>query len=151
VELHHAEDTHSFGHSGGQWAEHGRGAEGPPPPRGERSPVPEHGDRRREREEAYARNPDQPLPARPMFLLRVSEEVLGDKAIELYLKEVIAGLPEDAVVSLRLEGAPEWVESLGLSARLLREIAPETMNISLGVRFQDQNQNPPAGFKPAGG
>ncbi|OGO32635.1 MAG: hypothetical protein A2Z16_04750 [Chloroflexi bacterium RBG_16_54_18] len=76
----------------------------------------------------------QPLPARPMFLLHLTERELGGKPIELYVKEVVARLPEDAVVSLRLEGAPEWVQGLSLSARLLRSIAPETMNISLAVR-----------------
>jgi len=75
----------------------------------------------------------QPLPARPMFLLRLAEKELGMDPIDLHLKKMISELPQEAVVSLRLEGGPEWVQSLGLSARLLREIAPETMNISLAA------------------
>jgi hypothetical protein len=69
-----------------------------------------------------------------MFLLRLTERELGGKPVEESLKELIAELPKEAVVSLRLEGPPEWVQSLGVSAPLLRSIAPESMNISLTVR-----------------
>jgi len=75
----------------------------------------------------------QPLPARPMFQLRLTEKELEREPIAQHLKEMIKGLPQDAVVSLRLEGAAEWVQGLGLSAQLLREIAPQTMNIALAV------------------
>ena len=81
-----------------------------------------------------------PLPTRPMHVIQVSPEELGKEAIDTYLAERIAKLPRDAVVSLRVEGTPEWFESLGITANLLRQLAPETMNISIGARIKGQER-----------
>jgi exonuclease SbcD len=81
-----------------------------------------------------------PLPARPMHLIRISPVELGKAPMTSYLAEQIASLPEDAVVSLRLEGTADWVQSQGITAKLLRQMAPETMNISMGVKLIDDPQ-----------
>jgi hypothetical protein len=72
-----------------------------------------------------------------MHVIRISPEELGEADMSAYLVERIARLPRDAVVSLRLEGTAEWFASLGITASLLRQIAPETMNISMGVKLID--------------
>jgi DNA repair protein SbcD/Mre11 len=78
-----------------------------------------------------------PLPARPMHVIRISPVELGKNPMAVYLAEQIARLPGDAVVSLRLEGTSAWIESQGITASLLRQIAPATMNISMGVKLTD--------------
>lgn len=78
-----------------------------------------------------------PLPARPMFQLQLEEGQLQQQAFESWLKQALAGLPAEAVVSLRLVGRGQWLEGLGVSASQLRLLAPPAMNLSLSLHPSD--------------
>jgi exonuclease SbcD len=83
------------------------------------------------------------LPARPMVKLEIA---VGDRDLEgvkLLIRDRLALLKPDAVVRVDLTGKERERCLAGLSAPILRALAPESMNISLGRDWAFQYQGPP--------
>ena len=74
-----------------------------------------------------------PLPARPMVELVLKPDDLGDESLVQHLHKRLAALDPDAIVRVRLEGPPEWEVREIIGAAVLRQLAPETMNISMAL------------------
>jgi DNA repair exonuclease SbcCD nuclease subunit len=87
-----------------------------------------------------------PLPARPMVRLVLRPGDVSGESIDQYLRNRLATLDRDAVVSVKLDGSETWINQLNLSAQVLRELAPSSMNISLASTFRSQRTTP----KPSG-
>lgn len=71
------------------------------------------------------------LPARPMRVVGVPAAGLGAEALRLAVAARLAALPADAVVQLRVEGAPAPGGEETLRAVSLRDLHPETMIVEL--------------------
>jgi DNA repair exonuclease SbcCD nuclease subunit len=72
-----------------------------------------------------------PLPTRPMVAVRIVAGIPDREDLKGQVHQCLAGLDPNSVVRLRLEG-PHALEALSvLSAPVLRELAPPTMNVSL--------------------
>jgi DNA repair exonuclease SbcCD nuclease subunit len=71
------------------------------------------------------------LPTRPMVKIEIQASELNGRDFSLWLQKRLRELPDDAVVSLKLRGQLQgkWVHAI--SARSLRALAPQGMNISL--------------------
>ena len=82
-----------------------------------------------------------PLPARPMETLDFSLDHQSDAEILALLKSWLAAIAQDAVVRIRLEGEINAATWQIFSARNLRSIAPETMNIELSFRANADVRN----------
>ena len=73
----------------------------------------------------------RPLPARPMSRHEVDVEGLTPRALEAEIQAVIGAAPADAVISIRLLGALGDEHWRVVSARHLRSLMPETMNVEI--------------------
>jgi DNA repair exonuclease SbcCD nuclease subunit len=73
------------------------------------------------------------LPARPMHVVVVDATGLGADELEREIRTRFAGLPEDAVVSLRIEGRLEPGCEAVLRAARFRGLHPPTMTVTLRV------------------
>ena len=86
-----------------------------------------------------------PLPVRPMVNLHLNPEHAEDVYLNKYLEREFNQLDPDSIVRIHLdEGIDPSITSMITSARL-RQIAPESMNISLGntwSRSQNSETNP---------
>jgi DNA repair exonuclease SbcCD nuclease subunit len=71
------------------------------------------------------------LPTRPMVSMDISPASLKDPDFESYLKSELSKVDPDAIVRLRIRGEVSGETAKILSAPILREIAPATMNISI--------------------
>ena len=71
------------------------------------------------------------LPARPMRVVTVAAAGLGEGALAAAVAARLAAVPADAVVQLRLEGAPAPGGEAALRAASLRRLHPETMIVEL--------------------
>ena len=71
------------------------------------------------------------LPARPMRVITVPAGGLGDDELRAAIAGRLAPLPENAVVQLRIEGAPAPGGEAALRAASLRGLHPETMIVEL--------------------
>ncbi len=82
-----------------------------------------------------------PLPARPMVRARIAAQGLDALGLTTALRQTLAALPADAVVTLELEGEIEADAHSALQAAALRAVTPKTMNLMLrgaGRRRRDQ-------------
>jgi len=73
------------------------------------------------------------LPARPIVRRDLNVEAIAADALETVVRRMIAEAPEDAVLTVRVLGAPSEHAWRVLSAANLRRLSPPTMNISLRV------------------
>jgi DNA repair exonuclease SbcCD nuclease subunit len=71
------------------------------------------------------------LPARPLVRHDLQLDGLEAGQVESALRSIVANVPVDAVVSIRLTGAMSEPVSRVLSAGFLRSLAPTTMNLDL--------------------
>ncbi|KAA3615366.1 MAG: DNA repair exonuclease [Calditrichaeota bacterium] len=69
------------------------------------------------------------LPTRPMFKIELNLTGLNRTDSLIKIKEKFSTLPKNAVVQLKLVPAFDWE----ISASALRDMAPESMNVSLAV------------------
>jgi DNA repair exonuclease SbcCD nuclease subunit len=83
-----------------------------------------------------------PLPARPMETLDFSLDHQPDAEILGQLKYRLAKIAPDAVVRIRLNGEINEATWQIFSARNLRSIAPETMNIELSFKANAERKEP---------
>jgi hypothetical protein len=72
-----------------------------------------------------------PLPARPMVSLALEPGKLGQEPLRRHLAERLRALDPDSVVRVQLRGPVPRKADEFLSAAILRELAPPSMNISL--------------------
>lgn len=73
------------------------------------------------------------LDARPMVRLELDANGLSGKAITGWMRANLERLDPDSVVQLRVKGQIQADALASVSAAKLREIAPETMNVSLSL------------------
>jgi len=74
----------------------------------------------------------RPLPARPMLVRTVRAGLAtGARGFEAALQALIAEVPQDAVLRLRIEGEPTAEERRLLSAAHLRSLVPDSLNVEL--------------------
>jgi DNA repair exonuclease SbcCD nuclease subunit len=78
-----------------------------------------------------ARAEFRPLPARPMHVHEVGEATDSPLALLADVRAALAGLPDDAVVQIRLPEHSAARLAGVLTAERLRSLAPSTMNVSL--------------------
>lgn len=74
-----------------------------------------------------------PLPTRPMVVIEVSNSLFQKSNFISLLTEKLSRLDQNSVVKIRLDESIVNSASTILNARLLRSIAPETMNIELAL------------------
>ena len=74
------------------------------------------------------------LPVRPMLDLYLDSSVTREN-LRSYLLARIDGLHRDAIVRLRLSGDPDDGTREMISAKLLRDLLPKTMNFQYGHEF----------------
>jgi DNA repair exonuclease SbcCD nuclease subunit len=78
-----------------------------------------------------------PLPARPLVRRDVEIDGLTGAALESAIRIVIAEVPADAVLTIRVVGAVDDDGRRVLSAANLRRLAPPSMNVELRVEDGD--------------
>jgi DNA repair exonuclease SbcCD nuclease subunit len=71
------------------------------------------------------------LPARPMIRREIAIEGMSETALAAAVRDIIAGAPDDAVLSIRLTGALTQSQWRAVSSPRLRAIAPSTMNVEI--------------------
>jgi DNA repair exonuclease SbcCD nuclease subunit len=71
------------------------------------------------------------LPARPMLRADVPAEGNDGRQLEAAIRAVVAGAPDDAVLSIRVTGMLSDDHWRALSAARLRRFVPETMNVDV--------------------
>lgn len=79
----------------------------------------------------HARWSFEPLPARPLVRHTLRANELTDSNLEVRLRSLIADVPADAVLTIRVEGMITEHAWRVLSAANLRSFAPSTMNVEL--------------------
>ena len=73
----------------------------------------------------------RPLPARPLVRHTLSVAAYAEDDLERQLQVLIAGLPADAVLTIRVEGTFTEGAARVFSAARLRALAPATMNVDV--------------------
>ena len=73
----------------------------------------------------------QRLPARQLVRYDLNVESIADDALEAVVRAVIAEAPKDAVLTIRVVGAPSEQAWRVLSGANLRRLSPPSMNIAL--------------------
>ena len=73
------------------------------------------------------------LPARPMLRRDVPVDGMSARMLDSEIRAIIADAPSDAVLCLRIAGAVTDEQLRVVSARRMRAIAPDTMNVELSV------------------
>jgi exonuclease SbcD len=71
------------------------------------------------------------LPARPMAAVTLAVEGMTAPDITRKLRSLLAGIPENGVVKIRIQGEPSAGAYPALNAASLRALAPEKMNLEL--------------------
>ena len=71
------------------------------------------------------------LPARQLVRYDLNLESVADDALEAMVRAVIAEAPQDAVLTIRVVGAPSEQAWRVLSAANLRRLSPPSMNVAL--------------------
>jgi len=71
------------------------------------------------------------LPARPLVRHDLHVDGLEAGQVESAIRSLVASAPVDAVLSIRVSGSISDEVGRVLSARFLRSVAPETMNLDL--------------------
>lgn len=83
--------------------------------------------------ESGARWEFRQLPARPMLRKELTVDGVGAHRLDAQIRAIIADAPPDAVLWLRVAGTLTDEQLRIVSARRLRAIAPDTMNIELRI------------------
>jgi DNA repair exonuclease SbcCD nuclease subunit len=78
-----------------------------------------------------------PLPARPLVRREIHLDAVADTALEPTIRALIAAVPPDAVLTIRVIGNLGDGARRVLSAANLRRLAPATMNIELKLEGED--------------
>ena len=73
----------------------------------------------------------RPLPARPMIRRQIAVAGMAAAALEQAVRDIIAAVPPDAVLSIRAVGALEASHWRVLAAGHLRTFVPATMNLEI--------------------
>jgi DNA repair exonuclease SbcCD nuclease subunit len=71
------------------------------------------------------------LPARPMIRRQLDGEAMDAATLDAALREIIAGVPSDAVVAIRVGGSLNVDQLRMLSSARIRALAPRTMNVEI--------------------
>jgi DNA repair protein SbcD/Mre11 len=71
------------------------------------------------------------LPARPMIRREIVIDGMSETALAMAVRETIAAVPADAVLSIRLTGALSESQWRAVSSARLRATAPRTMNVEI--------------------
>jgi hypothetical protein len=71
------------------------------------------------------------LPARPMMRKEIAVEGLNAQRLESAIQAIVADVPHDAVLSIRVSGVLTDAHWRVLSATRLRQYVPETMNVDI--------------------
>jgi DNA repair exonuclease SbcCD nuclease subunit len=74
------------------------------------------------------------LPARPMFSVSLDASDLTPGELESRIREELSGIPDDAVVSLRIEGELSPGAERVVRAEKLRSLHPPSMTVSARLR-----------------
>jgi len=85
------------------------------------------------------------LPARPLVRRDVNIERMTDEGLESTIRTVIAEVPEDAVLTIRIVGTVSEHAWRVLSAANLRRLSPSSMNIELRLDGDSAVDRPPSG------
>ncbi len=75
------------------------------------------------------------LPVRPMLDLMIDMSALTPNTLRPFLRQKLLSLDSNAIVRLTCTTPPVGELAGVLTARLLREVAPKTMNVSLSAKF----------------
>lgn len=86
-----------------------------------------------------------PLPARPMVSLVLEPRDADTRLLSDHLKGRLRELDPDSVVRVVLQGPKAEDARQALSAALLRELAPPTMNIGLAIERPSRGSKEPIG------
>lgn len=78
-----------------------------------------------------------PLPARPLVRREIHVDAVQDTTLEATIRALIAAVPADAVLTIRVVGTLGDDARRVLSAANLRRLAPATMNIELKLGDQE--------------
>ena len=81
--------------------------------------------------ESGARWDFRPLPARPMVRKEVSVDGISARMLESQIRAIVADAPSDAVLLIRIAGSVSDEHLRVVSARRMRAIAPDTMNVEV--------------------
>jgi DNA repair exonuclease SbcCD nuclease subunit len=73
------------------------------------------------------------LPARPMIRREVSPVGMSEAALEASVQDIIASVPADAVLSIRMNAALTDGQWRVVSSARLRDMAPPTMNVEIAL------------------
>jgi exonuclease SbcD len=80
------------------------------------------------------------LPARPLVRCALTVDACTDSELETRLRSLLGDAPQDAVLTIEIEGTMTEVAARLLSAANLRSLAPVTMNVEL--RFTEWRGQP---------
>ncbi|HJU76045.1 MAG TPA: metallophosphoesterase [Gemmatimonadaceae bacterium] len=82
------------------------------------------------------------LPARPMIRKELAVQGIDATRLASIVEEIIAGIPRNAVLSIRLEGQLTQSQWQAVSATRLRAFVPDTMNVEIApsVRYEPQTR-----------
>jgi len=87
------------------------------------------------------------LPARPLVRCDLNVESIADDALEAAVRTVIGEAPEDAVLTIRVVGAPSEQAWRVLSAANLRRLSPPSMNVALKLDGTASFARPASGLR----
>jgi DNA repair exonuclease SbcCD nuclease subunit len=85
----------------------------------------------------------RPLPARPMVVAEVQAGGLDATRLRARVEALLAGLPADAVLRLRVLGSPAPEARTALAASTLRDAAP-SMNVDVVIVDEPRRTHPAA-------
>jgi DNA repair exonuclease SbcCD nuclease subunit len=71
------------------------------------------------------------LPARPMMRKEIAVECMNAQQLESAVRAIVAEVPHDAVLSIRISGVLTDAHWRVLSASRVRQYVPETMNVDI--------------------
>lgn len=77
------------------------------------------------------------LPARPMIVRELAHDGMEVGALEEALAAVVASVPADAVLTIRITGLQDAADVRLPPAARLRALAPETMNVEIRVQGRE--------------
>ena len=75
------------------------------------------------------------LPTRPMIRREIAVDGLTEEGLAAAVQEIIAAVPDDAVLSIRVIGTLSESQWRAVSSARLREMAPRTMNVDLSLPY----------------
>ncbi len=82
-------------------------------------------------EDGEVRWQEEPLPARPMVVREVEAGGMSPTVLAARISAIVRGVPEDAVLRIRVHGHPVKDARRLLRAEYFRDLAPPTMNVDV--------------------